>query len=353
MAWIMVLLLCLVCHLATASLVAYDENGGFTVPPSTTSTTLTCCPQGITGRLRVAKPDIFGCAPLDLSAPGDEDYTDMESGLRPALPIVVLLSRSLPKDPAACSFATKVVYVDNTDPYEQLFFSLNMTMVAVVTTFLLALLLCASLFLCSSERLLGRREAALRSTRPLSLAQAARLPEVVVAAGGDLEKDRSEKIMIALNGSAQRLKVCCGTVEVVAAAGGDLEKDSICLEDYTVGERLVRLTCAHVMHRACVLPWISERQRTCPLCKTEVVPPPPLRTPSSAASQRIFPYTYVPPLQANRSAARRAAAAAAAPRRASADAAAAAAPAGSGGSNAEGRTRLLSAPAQATNYGAV
>ena len=48
---------------------------------------------------------------------------------------------------------------------------------------------------------------------------------------------------------------------------------SICLEEFTPGERLrVLPRCDHHFHTECVLPWLTERQGCCPLCKKPVLP---------------------------------------------------------------------------------
>jgi hypothetical protein len=47
---------------------------------------------------------------------------------------------------------------------------------------------------------------------------------------------------------------------------------SICIDEFEVGERLRLLPrCKHVFHTECILPWLTERQGCCPLCKTSVV----------------------------------------------------------------------------------
>jgi len=47
---------------------------------------------------------------------------------------------------------------------------------------------------------------------------------------------------------------------------------SICLDDFVEGERLRLLPkCGHAFHTECILPWLTERQGCCPLCKTGVL----------------------------------------------------------------------------------
>eukprot|EP00523_Entomoneis_sp_CCMP467_P003148 CAMPEP_0168763220 /NCGR_PEP_ID=MMETSP0724-20121128/24246_1 /TAXON_ID=265536 /ORGANISM="Amphiprora sp., Strain CCMP467" /LENGTH=602 /DNA_ID=CAMNT_0008812407 /DNA_START=81 /DNA_END=1889 /DNA_ORIENTATION=+ len=45
---------------------------------------------------------------------------------------------------------------------------------------------------------------------------------------------------------------------------------AICLEDVKMDKMTVRLPCQHTFHHDCILPWLTERQGTCPLCKYDV-----------------------------------------------------------------------------------
>jgi len=47
---------------------------------------------------------------------------------------------------------------------------------------------------------------------------------------------------------------------------------SICLEDFEYGEQLRVMPCRHQFHTECILPWLTERQGFCPLCKVQVLP---------------------------------------------------------------------------------
>lgn len=45
---------------------------------------------------------------------------------------------------------------------------------------------------------------------------------------------------------------------------------AICIEEYQVGETLRVLPCSHKFHTECIVPWLTERQASCPLCKYDV-----------------------------------------------------------------------------------
>lgn len=47
---------------------------------------------------------------------------------------------------------------------------------------------------------------------------------------------------------------------------------SICIDEFEQGETLRLLPrCGHAFHTGCILPWLTERQGCCPLCKTSVL----------------------------------------------------------------------------------
>ncbi|KAH7183501.1 uncharacterized protein B0J16DRAFT_386570 [Fusarium flagelliforme] len=54
---------------------------------------------------------------------------------------------------------------------------------------------------------------------------------------------------------------------------------SICTEDFIEGARLRMLPCGHLYHPQCIDQWLTDRSRTCPLCRVNLglkKPPPAL-----------------------------------------------------------------------------
>jgi hypothetical protein len=45
---------------------------------------------------------------------------------------------------------------------------------------------------------------------------------------------------------------------------------AICIDEYQDGDSLQVLPCAHKFHTDCIVPWLSERQASCPLCKHDI-----------------------------------------------------------------------------------
>jgi len=60
------------------------------------------------------------------------------------------------------------------------------------------------------------------------------------------------------------------SIEARHLANTDTKLCSVCQEDFTLGERATLLTCNHLFHQKCITPWL-EKNRTCPLCRKEVV----------------------------------------------------------------------------------
>lgn len=61
-------------------------------------------------------------------------------------------------------------------------------------------------------------------------------------------------------------------IRYAASADHPDEECSLCLEEYTLGEELLKLPCRHLFHEGCLGPWFT-RSLTCPLCKQEVPAP--------------------------------------------------------------------------------
>ncbi|KAE9460177.1 hypothetical protein C3L33_07947, partial [Rhododendron williamsianum] len=59
----------------------------------------------------------------------------------------------------------------------------------------------------------------------------------------------------------------------VAGAGDAPESCAVCLYEFEAGEEIRWLTnCKHIFHRGCVDRWMDHDQKTCPLCRTPLVP---------------------------------------------------------------------------------
>ncbi|WZY87570.1 hypothetical protein YC2023_044305 [Brassica napus] len=52
---------------------------------------------------------------------------------------------------------------------------------------------------------------------------------------------------------------------------------AVCLQEAEEGDKMRRLTiCRHCFHADCIDPWLGEMSSTCPLCRAEVPPLPPV-----------------------------------------------------------------------------
>jgi len=62
---------------------------------------------------------------------------------------------------------------------------------------------------------------------------------------------------------------------------------SICLDEFRPGEVLRLLPrCQHAFHTECILPWLTERQGCCPMCKVPVLPDEQQRSRSRTPRRR-------------------------------------------------------------------
>ena len=42
---------------------------------------------------------------------------------------------------------------------------------------------------------------------------------------------------------------------------------SICLEDFSKGDKVSLLSCGHMFHYDCIIPWLAEKSFYCPICR--------------------------------------------------------------------------------------
>lgn len=66
----------------------------------------------------------------------------------------------------------------------------------------------------------------------------------------------------------------------------------ICLEDFLKEEMLRCLPCFHAYHDTCITPWLYFRSSCCPLCKTDVRAPQPLRYRLGSMIQSCSTYAH-------------------------------------------------------------
>jgi len=60
------------------------------------------------------------------------------------------------------------------------------------------------------------------------------------------------------------------TKKFVAGDEVHYETCCICLEDYTLGDKLRILPCSHAYHMKCIDPWLLKNKRVCPQCRKKV-----------------------------------------------------------------------------------
>ncbi len=75
----------------------------------------------------------------------------------------------------------------------------------------------------------------------------------------------------------------------------------ICLADYGTGDVIMVLPCKHEFHKECIEPWLTRRNRTCPLCKRETFPSErtPLLLAGSPPSRDAAPASPARPVAIN------------------------------------------------------
>jgi E3 ubiquitin-protein ligase RNF115/126 len=58
-------------------------------------------------------------------------------------------------------------------------------------------------------------------------------------------------------------------VAITAAHVDDGRECAVCKDAFAVGGTASALTCGHLFHGACIVPWL-ERSATCPVCRTRL-----------------------------------------------------------------------------------
>lgn len=53
------------------------------------------------------------------------------------------------------------------------------------------------------------------------------------------------------------------------AKDAEAETCPLCLEEYSPGDSVMRLTCFHAFHKSCLDPWL-DKNPTCPSCKLDL-----------------------------------------------------------------------------------
>jgi len=56
-----------------------------------------------------------------------------------------------------------------------------------------------------------------------------------------------------------------------SSVGAEEHVCSVCLDDFEDDTEITALPCRHTFHTDCILPWLTERQSKCPLCKFDVL----------------------------------------------------------------------------------
>ncbi len=123
----------------------------------------------------------------------------------------------------------------------QLSTSPNMTIVPLITAFLLMLLLIGTIYLCSATNYRLRRH----------------------------ERVESGGVLPPLNKS----QLCNFKESTVQSRFTNLESIGcvICLSDFEKGDRVRTLPCCHVFHSTCIDVWLTSKTRTCPMCKSVIL----------------------------------------------------------------------------------
>lgn len=45
----------------------------------------------------------------------------------------------------------------------------------------------------------------------------------------------------------------------------------VCMDDFSTGDRVLRLSCKHAFHPACIRKWLTECKPSCPMCQKNLL----------------------------------------------------------------------------------
>ena len=110
--------------------------------------------------------------------------------------------------------------------------------------------------------------------------------------GGEMQTSTKEEDGVNRHISASGQPDRCAVENDTVAPDAKLETPckwsecSICIEEFQPADKITILPrCQHAYHRACIQPWLLEKQNFCPLCKTPVLPEPDQQTASDRSSE--------------------------------------------------------------------
>jgi len=189
-------------------------------------------------------------------------YVSYSSGLD----LLMYISEEMTDDRTIAGDGVEV-NMDSYTPLSDIMFIIWIVLVLTFGTLAFGII---SLFLCLNSRLvLMLSEGPIPPTMSerdaddlLTTEEAQALPEVIYR-NDDKEKPFKESIETSSSSSDNGDE--SGTIF------DHYNSCSICLEDFESGEKLLLLPkCQHYFHSTCIIPWLTERHPTCPLCKTNV-----------------------------------------------------------------------------------
>jgi hypothetical protein len=78
-------------------------------------------------------------------------------------------------------------------------------------------------------------------------------------------ENQTESVSMEIFKNLPKIKIKCDEDPLIK----DNDKCTICMEEYTVGNKVVTLPCLHLFHEKCIKKWFGEKS-TCPVCKFKI-----------------------------------------------------------------------------------